>query len=72
MYIKSYSELKEKIALKEERLAYIEAKLCADYSQLTYKLMDDGVNWWKKIMFGIQVYKQVREVFRHFRQNKPE
>jgi predicted phosphoribosyltransferase len=71
MYIKSYSELKERKELKKEQMAYIETKLCADYSQLTYKLMDDGVNWWKKIMLGIQIYKQAREVYRHFRQ-RPE
>jgi hypothetical protein len=71
MYIKSYSELKEQMALKEERLTYIKTKLCADYSQLSYRLMDDGFNWWKKIMLGIQIYKQAREVCRYFRQ-RPE
>jgi hypothetical protein len=75
MYIKSYSELKEKKELKKEQLIYVKTKLYADYFQLAYtatKLRDNGLNWWKKIMFGIRIYKQVREIFRHFKKRKEE
>ena len=72
MCIKSYSELKEKKALKKEQLAYIKAKLCVDYSQLAYKLTDSGIVWWNRIMFGIQVCKQVKEVYQSFRQSRQE
>ncbi len=69
MYIKSYSQLKEKKELKKQQLDFLKVRLFADYYQLVYSAekVKDGFNWWKRIMFGIQLYKQAREVFRRFR-----
>ena len=71
-YIKSYSQLKEKKELKQEQLTYIKARLYTDYYQLVYttEKVKNGLGWWKKIMLGIQIYKQVREVFQHFKKHR--
>ena len=69
MYIKSYTQLQELKELKKEQLTYIKAKLYADYFQWvhTVERIRDGFNWWKNIMFGIEIYKQAKGIFQYFR-----
>jgi len=68
-YIKSYSQLKELKELKHKQLSNAKVRLYADYYQLAYtsEKIKNGMDWWKKIMLGIQIYKQVRNVFHYFR-----
>ena len=72
MYIKSYSQLQERKALKKEQLTYMRAKLYTDYFQLIYtaEKIKDGLIWWKNILFGIEIYKQAKGIFQHFRKRR--
>jgi len=71
-YIKSYSQLKEKKELKKEQLTYMKAKLYTDYYQFVYttEKIRNGFDWWKKIMFGIEIYRQVKKICQYFRRQK--
>jgi len=71
MYIKSYSQLKEQKELKKEQLTNIKARLLADYYHFVYtkEKIKSGFDWWKRIMFGIEIYKQVKGIFSYFKKN---
>ena len=71
--IKSYSQLKKKKELKKEQLTYLKARLCADCYQLTYttEKVRNGYVWWKRIMLGVEVYKQAGKIFQHFKKQRP-
>ncbi|MDR1729865.1 MAG: hypothetical protein LBR52_04305 [Prevotellaceae bacterium] len=72
MHIKSYSQLKEQKEFKKEQLLYVKAKLHADYYKYIYtkEKLISGLDWWKKIIVGIEIYKQAKGIFRHFRKKR--